>query len=154
MGENSLCQKISRLVEPILQIEKVELVDIEFKKEGRNWFLRIFIDKPSGITLNDCQTVSHGIEDLIEIEGLIHEKYTLEVSSPGLERPLKKERDFLRNKDREVRLTTISSIQDRKRFLGIIKDVRDESLLLESKGNIVLIPLKKIAKAKLEIQFT
>ena len=100
MGLSSICQEIFRLVEPVLQTENLELVDVEYKKEGKQWFLRIFIDKISGVTLSDCQSVSHQIEDLIEVENLINRKYIFEVSSPGLDRPLKKERDFLRNKAR------------------------------------------------------
>jgi len=154
MGPSTICQEIFQLVEPILKVENLELVDVEYKKEGKHWYLRIFIDKISGITLSDCQKISHRIEDLIEIESLINQRYILEVSSPGLDRPLKKERDFLRNKDRKIRLATLSPIQDKKRFSGVIKDVQDDSLVLETEGRLMRIPLTIITKAKLEIGFS
>ena len=154
MGQGSICQKISRLIEPVLQAENFELVDVEYKKEGRSWILRVFIDKVSGVTLDDCQNVNRQIEDLIEVQDLIRRKHILEVSSPGLDRPLKRESDFLRNKNRRIQLATLSPIQDRKRFSGIIKGIRDKNLVLETDGTIVSVPLKVIAKAKLEVQFS
>ena len=154
MGQGSVSQAVSRLVEPALRDEGLELVDVEYKKEGKRWFLRIFIDKPAGVTLDDCQKTSRLLEDLVEVENLIEREFVLEVSSPGLDRPLKKERDFLRNLNRRIRLTTFSPIHNKKNFSGVVKDFNNGSLCLESDGELLEIPLEAIAKAKLEIDFS
>tara|TARA_Y100001960_G_scaffold331108_1_gene427049 strand:- start:443 stop:907 length:465 start_codon:yes stop_codon:yes gene_type:complete len=154
MTQDSLSQVVSRLVEPVLRDEGLELFDIEYKNEGKRWFLRIFIDKPSGVTLDDCQNASHLLEGLIEVENLIEREFVLEVSSPGLDRPLKKERDFLRNLNRRIRLTTFSPIHNQKNFSGVVKDFKDGFLCLETKKELVKIPLESIAKARLEIDFS
>ena len=82
------------LVEPVIRDENLELVDVEYKKEGKNWFLRIYINKEGGVSVEDCQKVSRLIGDMIQIDEIISPSYILEVSSPGLDRPLKKEKDF------------------------------------------------------------
>ena len=154
MVQRSVSQAILLLVEPALKDEGLGLVDVEYKKEGNRWFLRIFIDKPTGVTLDDCQRASRLIEDLIEVESLIEREFVLEVSSPGLDRPLKKEQDFLRNKNRRIRLTTFSPIHNRKNFLGVVRNLINGSLELESEGELLEIPLQAIAKAKLEIDYS
>lgn len=96
MGKAPVTQSVIELIEPGLLSNGLELVDVEFKKEGRNWVLRIFLDKEGGVTLEDCQKISRLAGDLIEVEGIIEPVYTLEVSSPGLNRVLKKEKDFIK----------------------------------------------------------
>jgi ribosome maturation factor RimP len=87
-------EKLEGLVADLLKSEGLELTDLAFRKEARGWVLRIFMDKPGGVTLDDCTEISRQLGDQIEVEDLIPHSYTLEVSSPGLERPLKKEKDF------------------------------------------------------------
>ena len=154
MGQGSVSQAIFKLVEPALRSEGLEPVDVEYRKEGKCWYLRIFIDKSAGVTLEDCQSASRLLEDLIEVENLIEHEFTLEVSSPGLDRPIKKERDFLRNLNRRIRLTTFSPIHNNKIFSGVLKDFKDGWLYLECEGKILEIPMEVIAKAKPEIDFS
>ncbi|GIS84846.1 MAG: hypothetical protein CM1200mP16_11460 [Nitrospina sp.] len=96
MGKVPVTQSVIELIEPVLMANGLELVDVEFKKEGKSWVLRIYIDKESGLTLADCQKVSGLTGDLIEVEDIIDPEYILEVSSPGLNRSLKKEKDFIK----------------------------------------------------------
>ena len=95
MGKAPVSQSVIELIEPGLLAKGLELVDVEFKKEGKNWVLRVFIDKEGGVTLEDCQKISRLAGDLIEVEEVIEPTYTMEVSSPGLNRVLKKEKDFI-----------------------------------------------------------
>ena len=153
MGKGSVVETIETLVTPIVQENRLELVDVEYKKEGKNWFLRIFIDKEGGITVDDCTQVSRRIEDLIEVEEVVPSSYTLEVSSPGLDRPLKKEEDFLRFKGKLAHVTTYTPIHQQKSFKGTIRDFQKDVLFLDIDNQHVEIPKDQIAKARLEIEF-
>ncbi|QPJ62673.1 MAG: ribosome maturation factor RimP [Candidatus Nitronauta litoralis] len=152
MQKGSVVQTVESLVLPVLKDLGLELVDIEYRREGKGWVLRIFIDKEGGITVNDCTMVSHQVGDLIDIDDLIPNAYCLEVSSPGLDRPLKKEQDFIKYKERRIQLNTFAPIDTRRNFQGTIKDFREGVLFLESQGVPLEIPLDNIAKAKLEIE--
>ncbi len=153
MGKKSVVDAVSEMVEPVLAEDDLELVDIEYKKEGPRWFLRVFIHKPGGITLKDCQKTSHKIEDIIEIENIITGKYFLEVSSPGLDRPLKSEKDLLRNLNQQVCVHTRSPINKKNKFVGIIQNAEDGLLFLKLDGDVLSIPIDEIKKAVLEIKF-
>jgi ribosome maturation factor RimP len=153
MGKGSVTESIAELVTPTLIENRLELVDVEYKKEGKNWFLRIFIDKEGGVTVDDCTRVSRQIGDLIEVEEVVPSSYTLEVSSPGLDRPLKKEEDFLRFKGKRAHVTTYTPIHEQKNFKGTILDFQEDVLFLEIDRQRVEIPRNQIAKAKLEIEF-
>ena len=96
MGKVPVTQSIMEMIEPVLLANGLELVDVEFKKEGKKWVLRIYIDKKNGVPVADCQKVSGFVGDLIDIEKVIDPDYTLEISSPGLNRALKKEKDFIK----------------------------------------------------------
>ena len=153
MGKGSVTETIEELVTPVINENRLELVDIEYKKEGPNWFLRIFIDKEGGVTVDDCTRVSRHIEDLIEVEEAVPSSYVLEVSSPGLDRPLKKEKDFLRFKGKRAHVTTYTPIQQQKSFKGTIRDFQEDVLFLDIDSQLVEIPREQIAKAKLEVEF-
>lgn len=153
MGKGSVTESIEELVTPITEENRLELVDVEYKKEGKNWFLRIFIDKEGGVTVDDCTRVSREIEDLIDVEEVVPTSYVLEVSSPGLERPLKKEKDFLRFKGKRAHVTTYTPIHEQKNFKGTIRDFQEDILFLDIDSQSVEIPRNQIAKAKLEIEF-
>ena len=153
MGKTSIYQLVSELIEPTITEHNIELVDVEYIKAGKVWILRVFIDKKQGVTVLDCQKLSREIEDLIEVHELISDPYTLEVSSPGLDRPLKKEADFLRNKDKQIQLKTYAPIEGRKKFSGIVLDVNDKILFLKNKDNCIELELANIAQAKLVIEF-
>lgn len=151
-------QLVERLLQPILDEMGIELVDLEFKKAGRSYILRIFIDKPGGINLDDCAEVSRELSVQLDVEDCIPGRYTLEVSSPGLDRPLKKEQDYVRFQGRLALVKTSELLKDekgspRKTFLGIIEGVDRECVILRLKeGPQACIPLDKIVKAHLEFE--
>ena len=142
--------KIKALAETLLQEEKMELADMELLREGRGWVLRLFIDKTGGITLDDCASVSRQFGDQLEVEGLIPFRYTLEVSSPGLDRPLKKEQDFLRHIGNQIQVITRSPWEGRSFFKGKMLDYQvSGALSLAEKEKVWEIPVSLIAKARL-----
>ena len=116
---------------PILQELSFELVDVEYVKEGGTWYLRAYIDKPGGIAINDCETVSRALSDLLDEKDFIDDSYVLEVSSPGLGRPLRKEKDFLRSIGEEVDVRTFRPIDHQKEFTGVLKSFDKEKIVLE-----------------------
>ncbi len=152
MGKPSIHQTVAEIIEPITQEENIELVDVEYKKIGETWALRIYINKNLGVTLDDCQRISRQVEDLIEVHGVITDPYVLEVSSPGLDRPLKKERDFIRNKEKRVQVKSFSSINGKKQRIGTVQDFKNGILYLKDTDGIQEIPLENIAQAKLTIE--
>ena len=152
MQTGTTTQKVEKLILPVLEEMGLELVDLQYRREGKGWVLRLFIDREGGVNLEDCSRVSHQVGDLIDIDDCIPNAYCLEVSSPGLNRPLKKERDFIKYKDRRIRLNTFAPINAQRNFKGTIKDFRDGVLYLETQGIPHEIPLDNIAKANLEIE--
>jgi ribosome maturation factor RimP len=141
---------IEALVEALLKVEGLELVDLEFRKEARGWVLRIFMDKPGGVTLDDCSDLSREIGDQIEVNELIPHSYTLEVSSPGLDRPLKKEKDFLRSIGKLIQLSTKVPLGGQTFFKGILLDFQVSSILrLAENKKTWEIPVDHITKARL-----
>lgn len=153
MTKTSVVESIIAISEPVTKDEDLELVDVEYKKLGKTWTLRVFIDSKQGVTVDDCQKVSRQISDLIEIDDLIPNPFVLEVSSPGLDRPLKKENDFLRFKNKAVHVKTFSPIDNRKKFRGIIRDCQNQILFLDEEGVSIEISLDKISQAKPIIEF-
>lgn len=162
MSQESTLDKVQRLIAPVLQDMAVELVDLEFKREGRDWFLRLFIDKEGGVTLDDCADVSREIDALLEVEEVVDTAYRLEVSSPGLDRPLKKPADFERFRGRLVKVKTFEKLDpddrghSRKTFEGELLGIEAGLVRirqLDKKGGVVEIPLEGIAKANLEFDF-
>ena len=153
MTKSSITESIIAIIEPVIAEENLELVDVEYKKFGRSWTLRVYIDRDGGITVEDCQKVSRQIEDMIEIDELIANTYVLEVSSPGLDRSLKKEREFLKFRNKPIKVKTFAPIGDRKNFSGTIQDCRNEILYLVENETALEISLNNIAQAKLIIQF-
>lgn len=118
------------LIMPIIEKYKFELVDVEWVKEGANWYLRAYIDKENGITVDDCELVSRALSDLLDEEDFISENYILEVSSPGLDRPLKKEKDFARSIGRDVEVKLFKAVNKEKEFIGVLKDYDEETVTL------------------------
>lgn len=153
MEKPSIHQAVTELIEPVFRRDNIELVDVEYKKTGKAWTLRIFIDKSQGVAVEDCQKISREIEDLIEVHELIPVSYVLEVSSPGLDRSLKKGQDFLRNKGKRIQIKTFSPVSNRKQFSGKIRNFMNETLFLENEEGILEVQLDKIAQAKLIIEF-
>ena len=108
-----------------------ELVDVEYVKEGGNWYLRAYIDKPGGITVDDCEVISRELSDKLDEKDFVEEAYILEVSSPGLGRPLKKEKDFARSLGEEVEVRTYRAVNRQKEFTGILKAYDKDSITIE-----------------------
>ena len=152
MGKAPVTQSVIELIEPGLLAKGLELVDVEFKKEGKNWVLRVFIDKEGGVTLEDCQKISSLVGDLIEVEEVIEPAYTMEVSSPGLNRVLKKEKDFIRFSGKKICVQCHAPLNGRKKFTGILKDFKNQSIHLEVDGQLQIIPINRVAKANLVIE--
>lgn len=143
-------QKTEELLLPMMEEYGFELVDVEYVKEAGTWYLRTFIDKPGGITINDCEMVSRKLSDLLDEKDYIEDPYIMEVSSPGLGRPLKKEKDFKRSLEKEVEIRTYRMIDKQKEFTGVLKsydentvtvELADETLKTFEKGDIALIRL-------------
>lgn len=124
-------QKTEELVMPIIEQNQFELVDVEYVKEGGNWYLRAYIDKPGGITVDDCEVVSRALSELLDQKDFIEDSYILEVSSPGLGRPLKKDKDFARSLGEEVEVRTYRAVNRQKEFTGILKAYDKENVTLE-----------------------
>ena len=152
MGKAPVTQSVTELIEPGLLADELELVDVEFKKEGKNWILRIYIDREGGVTLADCQKISRLAGDLIEVEEVIEPVYTLEVSSPGLNRVLKKEKDFLKYSGKKIYVQCHAPMDGRKKFTGILTGFIDQSIHLEIDRQLYTIPLNLVAKANLVIE--
>ena len=114
-------QKTEALLMPVVEKHGFELVDVEYVKEGANWYLRAYIDKEGGITVNDCELVAREMNELLDKEDYVEDSYVFEVSSPGLTRPLKKEKDYLRNLGKPVEIRTYRTIDHAKEFIGTLK---------------------------------
>lgn len=155
MYRDNLIYKVKKIISPIVNAEGFELTDLQFLKGGKNSLLRIFIDKGDvGVTLDDCQNISTQVGAVLDVEDIIDRRYILEVSSPGLDRPLKKKEDYIRYKGRMVKLTTINSYNNKKTFIGKIIDFKNNILILEMKNNgMINIPYNQIAKSRLEVEF-
>jgi len=158
----TVLSKIEPLVMPILDDLGFELVDLQLQNEGRQVALRLFIDKPGGITLDDCVAVSRDVSAILEVEDPIKSAYRLEVSSPGLDRPLKKPADFERFAGQKIKLKAHGLIDPdqrghtRKTFVGILLGLEGDQVRLElsdKRGGTAVIPLAEIDKANLEEEF-
>ncbi len=123
-------KKTEELIIPILDEFEFELVDVEFVKEGQDYYLRAYIDKPGGITIDDCVEVSRKMNVLLDEHDYISEQYIFEVSSPGVDRPLKKDRDFERNIGKMVEVHTFAKINGEKEFIGELKSFDDKSFTI------------------------
>lgn len=123
-------EKTEAILMPILETHSFECVDVEYVKERGNWYLRCYIDKPGGITVDDCEVVSRALSDALDEADYIDDAYILEVSSPGLGRVLKKEKDFKRALGSEVEIHTYKPIEKQKEFYGILKSYDEDSVLI------------------------
>ncbi len=151
--------KVTELAEPLLASLGMELVEVEYRREGREMVLRLFIDREGGVSLDDCTAASRELSAVLDVEDFIPGHYTLEVSSPGLNRPLKKESDYRKYQGRLVKIRTFELIADdagnkRKTFTGELLGLEEGVVRLKlAEGQTAGIPLEKIAKANLEFEF-
>jgi ribosome maturation factor RimP len=141
---------VEAMVEDILKGSEYELVDVTYTNEGRGWFLRIFIDKEGGITLDDCQKLHSEIGQHLDVEDPISHRYYLEISSPGLDRPLKKDRDFLRYQGRKIKIKTKLPLEGRRNFTGELLGLNNGKVSVKlAEGDAVDIGKDNLASAKL-----
>ena len=141
------------LVSPLLDDMGLELVDVEYLTERGRWILRIYIDKPGGVTIDDCVEASNEVGALLDVKDIIPVHYVLEVSSPGLDRPLKKEKDFLRFVGEKIKVRMKHDVYGRKNFTGVFRRYERGILYVEVDGNIFSLPRADIAKANLVYSF-
>jgi ribosome maturation factor RimP len=146
-------QAITELATPIVEGLNYELVDVEFIKEGTNWYLRIYIDKLGGISIDDCQAVSEKISEILDEKDPIEQFYYLEVSSPGLERPLKTERDFIKYKGELVEVKVFQPINGKKIFEGELIGLIEDKIVINQGGNNIEFEKDKVARVKRAIKF-
>lgn len=150
--KDHIVEEVGRLIGPVLAENCLELVEVQFRQESVGWVLRVVIYKQGGTSVDDCAKVSRELSHILDVEDLIPQKYSLEVSSPGLDRPLKTEQDFRRNKGEKVKLT-VEADGECLTQTGIIQDVQDGILLLQSDAGLMSYPVSGISKARLEIEF-
>lgn len=147
-------QKAEALAEPIVSNFGFELVDVEYVKEAGTWYLRLYIDKEGGITIDDCEAVSRLFSDKLDEEDFIEDAYIMEVSSPGLGRPLKKEKDFRRSVGREVEIRTYRPIEKQKEFFGILSSYDDTHVTITLENQETMVFQKaEIALIRLAFDF-
>lgn len=147
-------QKTEKLLEPIIEKYNYELVDVEYVKEGSNWYLRAYIDKEGGFTVDDCELVSRELSDLLDEHDYIPDAYILEVSSPGLGRQLKKEKDYARSINKEVDIKLYKPINKQKEYTGFLIGYDDEKFIIRLEDESIMeIPRQNTAVIRLAFDF-
>lgn len=152
LSERETIDQFRDILLPILQDYGLELVDIEFKPSGKRWLLRIYIDKEGGVTIADCERVSREFGRILDVEDIIDHSYSLEVSSPGLTRPLKTWEDFARNVGKLCRIVTRERIEGQNEFTGEIVRSTEKEVQIRGKIDVFTIPMYAIKKANLEFE--
>ena len=146
--------KTEELLNPIMEELHFELVDVEYVKEGGSWYLRAYIDKEGGITVDDCEVVARRMNDLLDEKDFISDSYIFEVSSPGLGRPLKKEKDYIRSMGKELEIRTYRAINRSKEFYGILTSYTDDTVTITSdEGEEMTFQKSDIALIRLAFDF-
>ncbi len=150
MDKRKLEVRVAEQVEKIIAETDLQLVDVEYVKE-KDWYLRIFLDKVGGIALEDCQFVSRTLDQWLDEADPVPFAYHLEVSSPGLDRPLKKENDFTRNLDKSLEVTFFAPWEGKKVWVGLLKSFDGDKLVVEIENEMIELPRKQIAQARLHL---
>ena len=147
--------KTEALLQPLMEEHNFELVDVEYVKEGGNYYLRAYIDKEGGITINDCELVSRALSDILDEKDFIPDAYILEVSSPGLGRQLKKDKDFKRSLGEEVEIKLYKPIEKKKELIGLLENFDADNLYVttEESEEMLTISRKNIAMVRLTFDF-
>ena len=146
--------RAEKLILPITTENGFELVDVEYVKEGSDWYLRAYIDKPGGININDCELVSRAFSDRLDEEDFIEDAYILEVSSPGLGRPVKKQKDFKRNLGKEIEFKSYKSINGEKEFSGVLEQFDEETFTVRTdNGEPAVYKIKDMAIIKEAVEW-
>lgn len=146
--------RTEELITPILDHMNFELVDVEYVKEGGTWYLRAYIDKEGGITVNDCEAVAREMNEILDREDFVEDSYVFEVSSPGLGRPLKKEKDYIRSMGKEVEIRTYRAINREKEFYGILSAYDENTVTIKTEdGTEMTFEKSDIALIRLAFDF-
>ena len=146
--------RTEKLLDPIMKEHQFELVDVEWVKEAGNYYLRAYVDKEGGITIDDCELVSRALSDLLDRYDFISENYILEVSSPGLDRPLKKDKDFARSIGKEVELRLFKAVDKKKEFAGVLSAFDKETVTISAEdGSEKTFQRKDISIIRLAFYF-
>jgi ribosome maturation factor RimP len=148
-----IVDRVNAITDPILSNEGMELVEIEYRRESKGWVLRLYIDKEGGVTLDDCTRMSQEVGRSLDVEDFISTPYILEISSPGLPRPLKKEKDFMKYRNQMIKVKTVDPIEHRRQFKGKLLGITENRIEIEMDGGVFQIPLSNVAKANLEIDW-
>ena len=147
-------RQTEELLETIVEELGFELVDVEYVKEAGNWYLRAYIDKPGGIAVDDCEAVSRRFSDILDEKDYIDDSYIFEVSSPGLGRPLKKEKDYQRSIGEEVEIRTYRAINKQKEFIGVLKEFDKNTVTISYEdGSTQTFEKSEIALIRLALDF-
>ena len=146
--------RTEELITPILDRMNFELVDVEYVKEGGTWYLRAYIDKEGGITVNDCEAVAREMNEILDREDFVEGSYVFEVSSPGLGRPLKKEKDYIRSMGKEVEIRTYRAINREKEFYGVLSAYDENTVTIKTEdGTEMTFEKSDIALIRLAFDF-
>ena len=146
--------RTEELITPILDRMNFELVDVEYVKEGGTWYLSVYIDKEGGITVNDCEAVAREMNEILDREDFVEDSYVFEVSSPGLGRPLKKEKDYIRSMGKEVEIRTYRAINREKEFYGILSAYDENTVTIKTEdGTEMTFEKSDIALIRLAFDF-
>lgn len=147
-------QKTQELIQPIVERYQFELVDVEYVKEGTDWYLRAYIDKEGGITVNDCEAVAREMNEILDREDYVDGSYIFEVSSPGLGRPLKKEKDYVRAMGKKLEIRTYKAMDKEKEFYGILSAYDDNTVTItDEEEQQKVFDKKDIALIRLAFDF-
>ena len=153
-GEKKTEERVEALIAPIVAEKNFELVDVEFVKEGQNWYLRLYIDKEGGVTIDDCEVVSKAVEVVLDEKDPISQMYILEVSSPGIDRPLKKDSDFVKYAGEIVDIKLYKAENGAKEFQGALKGLENNIVTItDESGNAFSFDRKAIASIRLAVIF-
>ena len=151
--ESPLVRRLTELAVPVVEDLGCELVELQFRREAPGWVLRLIIDNANGVGIDDCARISREVAHLLEVEDPIEQAYSLEVSSPGLDRPLKREKDFERCKGKKAKVVVREPIDGQNQCIGLIEDVTQESVTLRTDHGTIEIPFTRMKKARLVIEF-
>lgn len=141
------------ILQPIAEACGVEIYDVEYVKEGSDWYLRAYIDKPEGVTIDDCENVSRALSAKMDDNDFIGDAYILEVSSPGLGRTLKKEKHFLKSIGMEVEVKTYKPIEKEKQFVGILTSYKDDTITIKTDKKEMSFNKSEVASVRLTFDF-
>jgi ribosome maturation factor RimP len=159
IAQESVAERARQLLEPVLARDGYDLVEVEWQREGGAWVLRLYIDKPGGIGVDDCQSASRLVETILDVDDFIEPAYSLEVSSPGLERPLRKPEDFKRFAGQRAKIKAFGPIESaaglppRKQWTGTLCGFAGGTVEIVVDGKVHRVPVDRIAKAHLEYDF-